>query len=300
MEKELLGHGFVVRHEPTTRCYELYDSWKERDEWPSGLVFHRLMYDDLVQLKSFIENVQHPRRDLSIPIVADLDTADYRMLPPGVAMLSRGNVDTTFARAISGYVRARKVGAVRFFINYRPERVFDVFIPIKTRTELHAFDPSFATQFMIIPHDPKTTREQFLEQFDATVPDYRKDAIVGKYEHTTVRDIHAEMVLVQREHLHYGEVPPGLWVFTNNEQASDALAWLRANRRKVPGDVDIVSLDNDPASFHRGISACILDWDNAGYLMAHALLNDIVFEKTTKGFMRLGAQIVHRETTKVV
>jgi hypothetical protein len=205
------------------------------------------------------------------------------------------------ARTLVQYMNAVGMHRAHFFVEYDGRNLFDVFVPMKTRTELRAFDPAFTTRFYITTKQRGLTRERFLRLFrQRTVPDYRKDAILAKYRPTPVEEVEAEIVVVGQGPLPFREVPPGLWVFNSDTRAAEALAWARSAGIAVPQDISIVSFDNNPAFHCHGISACTLDWNNAGYLMAHALLGDIAYEKTGRGFMRLGAMIVHRKTTKPV
>lgn len=298
MEKELVDHGLVVRYEGTDEAQQLLEHWRSRDRWPVGIVLHRANAEDLVQMQPFLRTVLHPRHALKIPVLVDINTADYHVLPRGTHMLSRGNVDTAMARTLARYATSANIRTVRFFMEFDGTNVFSVFVPIKARTELHAFDPSYDTRLYVTATDNSITAQMYREAFNATVPDPRKDAITGKYHFTPAAEIESELEYVGAGRPDYDQIPLGLWVFTSDTQAAAAFEWARHRRIAVPRDLSIITLTNRPRSYHAGVSTCMLDWNSAGYLMAHSLLGDITLELTGKGFIRMSTLLVHRRTTK--
>lgn len=298
MEKELVDHGFVVHYDHVSSCHRLLEQWRTTNRWPSGVAFHRMQHDDLERLTDFVKATHRPHQSITVPVLVDIDTGDYHLLPRGAAMLSRGNVDTTFARTIVHYVTTTQTRRVRFFMHYDGHNVFDIYVPVKTRTELKSFAPDFDIAGVVTAVSPEHTRERFFDDLRATVPDNRKDAIVGKYHYTPFEQVEKELAFVGFDRPPFEHIDRGLWLFTSDVQAAEAARWACDNRIRVPEDLAIIALRNRPATVHTGVSVCTLDWNNAGYLMAHALLGDISYERTRKGFMRIGAQIVHRRTTK--
>jgi len=300
MEKELVDHGLVVTYETLSSAPDLLERWNREGRWPAGLVFSRLYAGDTRALEPLLAGAARPRRPLRpVPMLAVIDTADYHALPPGTHMVSHGNVHTMMARTLVQYMGAAGLAKAYFFVEYDGHNLFDVFVPMKVRTEVRAFDPGFTTRFYVTAKRAGLTRERFLHLFrERTVPGYRKDAILAKYRPTTAEEVEGEIVMVGTGQMPFAGTPPGLWVFNSDACAAEALAWARSARVNVPQDLSIISFEDNPAYHHHSISACTLDWNHAGYLMAHALLGDITYEKTSRGFMRLGAVILHRRTTK--
>ncbi len=298
MEKELVDHGLLVRYESAAEALRLLERWRSRDRWPEGIVLHRARTEDLTQMQSFLKAMLHPRHAPKTPLLVDIDSADYHGLPRGTHMLSRGNVDTAMARTLARYATSARIRTVRFFMEFDGANILSAFVPIKTRTELHAFDPSYDTRLYVTTTDDSITAGMYRDAFNATVPDSRKDAITGKYHFTPPAEIEAELEFVGAGRPDYDQIPLGLWVFTSDIQAAAAFEWARQGRIDVPRDLSIVSLTNRPRFYHDGISTCMLDWNSAGYLMAHALLGDITLELTGKGFIRMSTLLVHRRTTR--
>jgi hypothetical protein len=66
---------------------------------------------------------------------------------------------------------------------------------------------------------------------------------------------------------------------------------------KVPAQLSLLSLDDDPDYHHLGLSRCELDWEGIGYLMAHAIIGDFQVPTTEEGVIRARARVVEKLTT---
>jgi hypothetical protein len=90
---------------------------------------------------------------------------------------------------------------------------------------------------------------------------------------------------------------PSLWVFLSAGEADDALRWCETHRIAVPKKVSIISQQNNALCIRQGISSCIEDWRTIGYQMAHALIGDFPVARTRRGYVRLRARFLGRNTT---
>jgi DNA-binding LacI/PurR family transcriptional regulator len=86
-------------------------------------------------------------------------------------------------------------------------------------------------------------------------------------------------------------------VFSDEAMAARAYEWAVDRGVRIPKQLAIIGLQNDPAHYHLGISYCGPDWDTIGYLMAHSIMQDFEVEKTSQGFLRTKAHVVERLTT---
>jgi hypothetical protein len=59
-----------------------------------------------------------------------------------------------------------------------------------------------------------------------------------------------------------------------------------------------MTVENDPAYYHLGLTYCYPDFARLGYLMAHALIGDFPVEKTTRGSIRMHTLVVEKLTTR--
>ncbi|MBD3244111.1 MAG: GntR family transcriptional regulator [Chitinivibrionales bacterium] len=88
-----------------------------------------------------------------------------------------------------------------------------------------------------------------------------------------------------------------LWVCKSDELAEQVLHAAEDKGVAVPGRISLLSLDNDPAYYHLGLSRCELDWQGLGYLMAHWFIGDIPVARTREGYLRANGRIVEKSTT---
>jgi len=79
--------------------------------------------------------------------------------------------------------------------------------------------------------------------------------------------------------------------------ASAVLRHVKRQGRRVPGHVSVLSLDDDPAYYHLGLSRCGLDWHGLGHMMAHVFFDGTTAPVTPDGILRARAQIVERRTS---
>ena len=88
-----------------------------------------------------------------------------------------------------------------------------------------------------------------------------------------------------------------VWICQYCGHAVHALQWAEANRIRVPQDLAIISLEDNPEMSHYGISCCLAAPEREGYLMAHVLIGDIPVGRSTKGYVRVDAHMRERCTT---
>jgi DNA-binding LacI/PurR family transcriptional regulator len=88
-----------------------------------------------------------------------------------------------------------------------------------------------------------------------------------------------------------------VWVFSSDAEAARAITWARSRGIKVPAQLGVISLENNPAYYHLGLSYCGPDWENIGYMMAHAVIGDFPLPKTSRGFVRTQALLLEKQTT---
>jgi DNA-binding LacI/PurR family transcriptional regulator len=79
--------------------------------------------------------------------------------------------------------------------------------------------------------------------------------------------------------------------------AAEAIGWAKRMRINNPSRLSILSLENNPDFATLNLSYVDMQIERIGYLMAHAIIGDIPIERTTKGFVRVGARVVERVTT---
>ena len=139
---------------------------------------------------------------------------------------------------------------------------------------------------------------QYLGQINARVPSQRKEGIMSKYRQGSITEVADELTMCRYGNAPYAEIPVGCLIFTSDKEATAALSWLRASKKQTPRKIRIISLQNNPAYYQYGLTTCVLDWDKTGYLLAHAIINDIPIPRTGKGFIRVQAMVMPRDTMR--
>jgi DNA-binding LacI/PurR family transcriptional regulator len=89
-----------------------------------------------------------------------------------------------------------------------------------------------------------------------------------------------------------------IWVFSSAEQAARACAFAESRGMRVPRDVSVLCLEDDPRYYGLGISSCGPDLDRIGYLMAHTLLGDVPLAYSSRGFLEAFCSVVDKQTTR--
>ena len=88
-----------------------------------------------------------------------------------------------------------------------------------------------------------------------------------------------------------------IWLFSTDEMAAEALEWLHKKGNRVPEDISLVGFQNDPRFYHLGISTCSADWEQMGYVLAHALIGDLKLARSSRGFIKVRCLMVDKLTT---
>jgi hypothetical protein len=89
-----------------------------------------------------------------------------------------------------------------------------------------------------------------------------------------------------------------LLVCTHDSLAMIALDQLSKAAIRIPQQVSLLTLENDPRNYHREITSCAPDWHQIGYLMAHAITADIPLKRTHRGLLRIACPVIERQTTQ--
>ncbi|MBD3392406.1 MAG: GntR family transcriptional regulator [Chitinivibrionales bacterium] len=83
-------------------------------------------------------------------------------------------------------------------------------------------------------------------------------------------------------------------IAANDEVAAECYLWLRYTGRKVPGDISMVSFDNNPDFALFSFSTFDMCLENLGYLVAHQFIRDIPVKKDANGNITTRPRLVDR------
>lgn len=307
MEKELSAAGFLLRFETTDNLPKLIDAFLQSRRIPYGFVFFNMAPDQF--------NSVHPRLDRFLrqlkrmtqarpSVLLDLKQGSILSpLPRGIQVFSRGHISTSAAQAVARHLTEAGHQAALFFVDdgrriwaIPPRAAF-----IKIWAE--AGEAELESGLRVMVKTPLSVGE-FAATLDRTIQHSSIKTLLDKYgpatmapaEHdllTTVSvnsatlDRHADAILSH-----------DIWLFSHGDMAAEAFEWCRRRGVRIPHDISILSLENDPECYHLGISYCDPDLERTGYAMARTITAPPPTERTSKGFLRTHARLVQRLTTR--
>lgn len=299
LETTLASSGFMLRVVTAEQYQDAASSWLHTRQYPFGIVFFRQRHTTFPPLLEVLTKVLRRRDAPAMATVCDWDDRPFYDFPRRMHVLSRPNLNTTHARALARYIQGagfrRPVLIMdrQHLFGRKPFR-WDLGDSFKAFTELRHLPGCARLTITVV--DTDCDRDGLLTRLQRA----DLDGILSKYEPTTLEDA-ADTLSVHPTLSAALQASPDadLVLFQQDPHAVEALSFYRGERKAVPGDVAMVSLDGNPAYYHHGFTRCELDLDGIGYLMAHAVIGDFAIPRTSKGFIRAQARILHKLTTSV-
>ncbi len=300
MERELLKHGYLLRYESTARLHRLCVSWARRRHFPYGIILANITPVAFQAALPSLVLLRSGAGRAPVPILADIgmDTL-LRGVPRNMHVIRCGESSTQVARFLAQYIVARHWHSATFFLEALSSQALRMLsAPFKMRTELVHMDRGFSLG-IVVKRPPSVSRaERFWRDFFRQRRKDDVETILSKYVPTTMAGIENEISVCSDFSSCYAlHRRRKVWIFRFCGHAAEALDWARENRIRVPQDLAIISLVDDPGMTHRGISCCIADQEREGHLMAHVLIGDIPVRRTTKGYVRVDPEMRERLTT---
>ncbi len=301
-ERELSAHGCVMVCVSLADVRQLVPEWR-RHGVPQGVVFHGVsgeQYDSSVGSLAAELRGMHPA---AVVLVDDLD--DFRRDFRGLRVLTRGTISTAVAREAARYVVSAGYRGVRLFFEalkpYDPStgRLWNFWSLAKIRTELKALNGTVGFRMAMRVDGGESQRSRVLATLAGQLAPGHQQSLLGKYGEAGLGDIAGEVDLV--DDLGCAMVAQrgtDLWLFASHRDSVSGLQQARASGLRVPERLSVLSLEDGPAYYHHGVSYCEPDWDSIGFLMAHAVLGDMPVARTARGFLRTGARVVEKLTTR--
>ncbi|MBD3240130.1 MAG: GntR family transcriptional regulator [Chitinivibrionales bacterium] len=297
-ERELLSHNYSFTYHNMDALPELAREWEGRQCYPDALVLCKLR-------RHHVELVARPLRRLlklasGLQVLVDWREGDYRMLPRerNVHVLSRGNVFTTRAKTVAEFAVRHNIDTVYFYFDENRSG-FGYFLPfVRIRSELQALDEGCRFVVLVRPHISDPSSEGFFERLhEARSPD-QIGMVLSKYRPVPAVDLEREIVFVKGipDALKQQGVRP-LFLFLHDSQAVEAQSLIRGRSSELANGISLMSSENEPQYYHEGITCCVPDWDQMGYLMAHSIIGDFPVARTRKGFIRVKADVLERGST---
>lgn len=301
LERELLTYGYRLRFESTGNLENLIRIWVRDRKIPDGLIFFTMNHHSW---PGVARELNRCRRQIPYPlppVVLDWGQGYFKKEVSEARLFSRRNIITQSVRALARYLVRNNCRRVSFFVEQaRPSwRYLDDAFPLaRIYQELQALDKSMETRQVMKQSRPGKKNARQLRNLMET--QYKKLSLSEPRGLNTPYMEILDKVTFCTDYipLFRDHTDSEVWIFSSDDEAARAVTWARSRGIKVPARLGVIGLENDPAYYHLGLSYCGPDWENIGYLMAHAVIGDFPLPKTSRGFVRTRALLLEKQTTR--
>ena len=216
--------------------------------------------------------------------------------------LSVGHQITIIRRELAHFIREKHFERIRFFLQEDRDSANTIVDAFRLLPEIENFKTTIDCRFSI--KLSSQTYEQFLlklfrsksiEEIESRLSKYRKmnfkeiEKLIDVVDYFPWKEKSRDTRLSWRK--------KEIWIFQKDEDAVEAKKTLNSWKISIPGQVSLLSFENNPEYLHHGVSACIPDWETTGYQLGRALLSEGIVSKTSKGFLATSALVLERLTT---
>lgn len=296
LERELFVYGSRLLFHPERALPRMVHAWIDHNAFPDGIVLTgitRARYNSLTPLlKPLLPHIRMKRTSV-------LMTGSDLQHPKEIHYFCDGSVPKAKARALADFAQQSCRQSVAVVFDAAGDSPVAIRLALRTSGELLARNvPADVGIYVVNARD--TTASEILDQLG------RQGAGSLEYLHamfakrkdmplqSLLSTIHVRDTMQSLIH----ELPrQSLCLCQETGSALKAVDVCTARRRRIPDDIAVVSCEDDPASYHLGLTMVSVDRQTLGYLMAHALLNDIPLRRSGRGFMPIPVSVHQRLTT---
>lgn len=298
METELLKYGYRVCFESSRRFEHLSRHWLRTREYPYGIILLDLNDRRWERIGAAVRSYARHAGAATTRVVLGTASRLRGSRPSGAAYYSTGAIFTSVCRELARHIVERRYTRVTVFHDESIRDLGFILALAKLRAELHQLAGEIPFRVQVCGDGRRLTVDELIGKY-RDGPDRRHmENILSKYRPTGIDELERQVGTVHSFEPLWCTAQPGeLWVCLDCRQADRALTIATKNGIQVPSEAAIISLRDDPALCHRGISCCIRDDHHAGYALAHTVIGDIPIEKTSQGFIRMRARLLLRGTT---
>lgn len=288
MERELLAYGFHPYYRPLEELKKKEAGWSDSRDYPAGVVLIVERDDNLRPYTDALARLHA----LAGPGTAILVLARNLVpsLPGTDVMLIRQHSGGMVYRTLAGFLVNKGYTSAALFYDQTIPNPKTFGNMVRFWPEAKHLLPAFQVRYFVVPAPQYRGFDAFIDHFiyDPAVSNTRVN--LEKYEPSGAAGIRAGIILVDRMEAMFKQAQAyPVWVFGRAGQADRAVTRLEQDGKKVPEDVLVVSLENDPAYLHKTITTCTEDWETIGYVMAHAIIRDLPLARTSRGHLRTAA-----------
>lgn len=319
LEEELARHGRTVRYTPLSRLPESGAA----AQW-SGMLFAQPAPGDRSPRGNPLADQRLRQLFTRVPSVVDLKRQTTAGKPPSTFIprrpprclyLYRPWLSRTLKTTLVDYIVGRGYSHVRFILDvshvtrhfpglaekvsgHRSEHPTPPFVAfwdlLDIRKQLESVCPSVRFSLSLLNPAPSGPLADSIRTHLSAIQPSRYSLRENSSALSSELSFHKTPHDICR-----GAREGELWVCKTDEIADQLLRAARDSRIDIPGRVDMLSFDNDPACYHLGLSRCEIDWQGVGYLMAHWFIGDIPVAHTREGYLRGAGRVVEKSTTRL-
>ncbi len=297
MERELLINGFELQYQPFSEFVASAQNPNRIErEHVAGVYVHGCQKAHLEEVSMGWKWYARHGDASGATLLVSLLRGSHKQLPSNARRVSWGNILTTVARRLAQIAAVRGYAEVRYIFHEENEHMENVLKSIRIYNEIREINAEIDFRILVKPKPRLGGKNEFFKR----IYEYRAPQLISqrlsKYGFVDFQKFE-KMVYIEKE-INFENCPDRktLVIFAETAQAFTFLQYCRSTMKRVPSEIGIVCLGNDPRYLHHNISCCIPDWETNGYLMAHSLMGDLPVAKTRKGFIRPQALFLDRGT----
>lgn len=305
--EELSYHGFLVRFHSIDDLQTHCRKWIHNARLPHGIILWGMDEQAYSRVGPPLERAIRKAKDALWPIPAVVLQWHSKLERPvkGFEYVLRGSSSTMAARTLANYLVNRRARSVTVLLDghrtYNPDRgsFWGTWPILKIWNELQKLKSDMGFRLVVCMKENRLVSPA--EYFDMIMkyqhPAYVEKALMGFWAYADSAQNHRLDTIADPSSAFSKYRDSEFWVCSTDGIASQALDWTRIHNVRVPEEMKVIGLENNPRFFHLGISSCFIDWGLAGYQLAHAVIRDFPVKHTGRGFIRVGAKILDRLTT---
>lgn len=295
---ELQTQGHKVVWETLAHYPRLKKHWQKSRQWPHGILFSNAASASMIE--SVFRMIRDIRHNLSDDGPRILVVGNHPQRPiRGLDWFCPGHIVTAFSRQLARHLFEKRIHKAALFFDEHAFAAREIIAFSRFWTEAVELDTNFRFRAVVNPKAKGTAPQDFWNLLTQQIPETHLVNLLSKYRKTPEKAMTDSLCMVaQFEDAYRDHLDCGLWFFPRASEALHALQWCRRHRIKVPEQISIITHENHPSILEEGISVCGPNFDSIGYLLAHALIGDIVLEKTSKGFVQAQSLFLHRLTSR--
>jgi len=278
---------------PLSSAKKLLDSWSKTGQYPFGIILHKSSESTAKAVLRMLQT-HYKQKAVSIPVLADA----WHHISSGAHWLSimpRGQVLTQWARTLAHYIAGGRFTKTTIVFNL-DTRLWHQFEPsvalMRLRYELQQLPQIHDITCVVYTQKEEDARQSFCREVGQFSDLLGQLGLQTAREFAETVQFHADIASAYRN-----LCDTTFWICSQDAD----IAWLQRQLAKdeieVPRKCQLLGLEKNPQYYHNGISFCGPDWYRIGYTMAHFLIGDIPIAKTSRGFIKTSARVVHKLTT---